>query len=241
MGDDAFGRALMDWVRGGADPEIYERDDGFLDVGAGPELFLAEFGEWPSSERQAVKYVRGRVLDVGCGAGRVSLYLQQRGFDVVGLDASPLATRAARRRGVQQTWCTPIERLSGDIVSFDTIVLFGNNFGVLGSPRQLRTMLAGWAERTPQGARILAESINPYCGGAPAMDRRYYRRNRQQGLLPGMCRLRVRYHGFSTPWFRWLFVSRNEMRSLLRGTGWHVSRTVGSTPRDSYVSILEKG
>ena len=91
MGADAFGRALVDWARGGTDPEIYERDDGFLDIGAGPELFLAEYRNWPSSERQAMRFVRGRVVDVGCGAGRVALYLQHRGFDVVGLDSSPLA------------------------------------------------------------------------------------------------------------------------------------------------------
>jgi SAM-dependent methyltransferase len=237
---DAFGQALIDWTRGGTDAEIYERDDGFVDIGAGPELFLAEFRGWPSAERQAVRYVRGRVLDVGCGAGRVSLYLQQRGFDVVGLDASPLATRASRLRGVTETWCSPIERIAGTVASFNTIVLFGNNFGLLGSPNRLQSLLADWAEWMEPGARILAESINPYCGGAPAIDRDYYRRNREKGFLPGQCRLRVRYHSLVTPWFRWIFVSRSEMRSLLRGTGWHLKAIVGSTPRDSYVGILEK-
>ena len=42
-GDDAFGQALMDWARGGIDPEIYERDDGFLDIGAGHELFPVSY------------------------------------------------------------------------------------------------------------------------------------------------------------------------------------------------------
>jgi SAM-dependent methyltransferase len=240
MGGDAFGQALMDWARGGTDPEIYERDDGFVDIGAGHELFLADFRDWPSSERQAVRYVRGRVIDVGCGAGRVSLYLQQRGFDVIGLDASPLATRASRLRGVKETWCTPIERIAGRVASFDTIVLFGNNFGMLGFPNRLRNVLGIWAAQMAPGARILAESTNPYCGGAPAFDRRYYRRNRERGLMPGQCRLRVRYHRLATPWFQWLFVSRHEMRMLLQGTGWHLSRIFGTTPRDSYVGILEK-
>jgi len=239
-GADAFGRALVDWVRGGSEPEIYERDDGFVDVGAGPELFLAESRHWPSAERQAMRYVRGRVLDVGCGAGRVALHLQQRAVDVVGLDASPLAAQVSRQRGVRKMWCASLARITRSMGSFDTVVLFGNNFGIFGSPEQVRSVLTDWGARMPPGARILAESTNPYLGGAPAMDRSYYLRNKERGLMPGECRLRVRYRDWATPWFRWLFVSRAEMRMLLRGTGWHQSRILGTAPLEPYVSILEK-
>jgi len=43
-------------------------------------------------------------MDVGCGAGRVALELQSRGLDVVGLDESPLASQAAKLRGVHEVW-----------------------------------------------------------------------------------------------------------------------------------------
>ena len=239
-GADAFGRAVMDWARGGTDPEVYERDDGFVDVGAGPDLFLADFPDWPSSERRAMRHVRGRVIDVGCGAGRVALHLQQLGMDVVGLDASPLAARTSRLRGVKQTWCAPVESLTGSIGSFDTIVLFGNNFGMFGSPARLRKVLTAWSNRMVPKARILAQSSNPYGGGAPALDRSYCRLNKARGLMGGQCRLRVRYHSLATPWFPWLFASSNEMRLLVKGTGWHLSRVLGATSRDPYVGVLEK-
>jgi len=73
-GADVFGRALLDWAQGGTVPEIIERDDGFTETGAGHEGYLAEFKDWPSSQRQSIRYVRGRVIDVGCSAGRVALY-----------------------------------------------------------------------------------------------------------------------------------------------------------------------
>ncbi len=240
---DAFGRALADWMRGGTEPEIYERDDGFVDVGAGPELFFAEARHWPGAERQAMRFARGRIIDVGCGAGRVALHLQQRGLDVVGLDSSPLAARISRQRGVRKIQCSPISPLTGSMGSFDsfdTIVLFGNNFGIFGPPHQLRRTLSDWAARSAPGTRILAESTNPYFGGAPAMDRRYYLHNTERGRMPGECRLRVRYRDWATPWFSWLFVSRKEMRSLLRGTGWHQSRILATTPDEPYVAVLEK-
>ena len=237
---DAFGRALMDWTRGGTDPEVYERDDGFVDVGAGHELFVATYQHWPSPERQAMRYVRGRVIDVGCGGGRVALHLQQRGLAVVGLDVSPLAAKATRLRGVNETWCMSIHKLTRHIHSFDTIVLFGNNFGIFGTPQRLQRVLAHWARRMPPKARILAESTSPYGGGAPGIDRNYSQRNRRRGLLPGQTRLRVRYHDWATPWFSWLFVSPPEMRSLLRGTGWHQGRLLATTSGEPYVAVLEK-
>jgi len=239
-GTDVFGRALMDWARGGTAPEIIERDDGLTDLSAGHELYVAQFKDWPSSERRSIRYVRGRVVDVGCGAGRITLYLQQRGFDVVGLDASPLAVRSARLRGVKEAWCLSIDDLTKTIESFDTIVLFGNNFGLFGTPERLRRILRVWARRMNPGARILAESTNPYCGGAPAIDRAYYQRNKQKGLMPGQLRIRSQYRGHVGPWSDWLFVSRKEMRILLKDTGWHQTDVLGGLPSESYVAVLEK-
>lgn len=239
-GPDVFGRALLDWSQGGTDPEIIERDDGFWEFGAGYELYQAPFRHWLAAERASVRYVRGRVIDVGCGAGRVPLYLQQRGFDVVGLDSSALAIRAARRRGVTQAWRLSVDDVAAHIESFDTIVLFGNNFGIFGTPERLRRVLSDWARRTPAGARILAGSANPYCGGAPALTRSYYFQNRNAGRMPGQLRLRVRYRRSVSPWFDWLFVSRREMRAVLEGTGWHQSRILGGPPSEPYVAVLEK-
>jgi hypothetical protein len=134
-----------------------------------------------------------------------------------------------------------IDELPKRIGSFDTIVLFGNNFGLFGTPDRLRRMLSVWARRTNPDARILAQSTNPYCGGAPAFDRTYYQRNKQKGLMPGQLRIRTQYRGYVGAWSNWLFVSRNEMRILLRGTGWHQTKILGGPPSDSYVAVLEKG
>jgi SAM-dependent methyltransferase len=236
---DAFGRALLDWVRGGTDPEVLERDDGFIEIGAGPDVYLASFEDWPVPERQALRYVRGRVVDIGCGAGRVALHLQERGFDVTGIDTSLLAVRASRARGVRRVWRLPIDHLNSGVGSFDTLVLLGNNVGIFGSPQQLRALMTEWSHRTSDRARILAESTNPY-HDAPLLDPGYRRRNRERARLAGQVRLRVRYRDWATPFFEWLFVSPTEMRRLLRGTGWHVRRILGSTKSGPYVAILEK-
>ena len=77
-----------------------ERDDGLIYCGD-PSDYLAPYRRWPSLEKKAMRYVRGRVLDVGCGAGRVALHLQERGQEGACASNSPLAVEVAKRRGVE--------------------------------------------------------------------------------------------------------------------------------------------
>lgn len=241
MGTDAFGIALLEWARGASTPEIIERDDGYMTTGAGPEVYLAPFKDWPVAERQSVRHMGGRVLDVGCGAGRVALHLQQRGVDVVGLDSSRLAVQAAKLRGVDDVWCATTDSLGASMAAFDSVVLFGNNFGIFGTSDRAHSTLQRWAKHTNPRTRLFIESTNAYSGGAPAFDRAYYQRNKARGDMPGQARFRYHYGHHVGSWFPWLFVSRRELRQIIKGTGWREVRVLGEALSEPYVAILEKG
>src|SRR5262245_29730848 len=68
---DAYGQIYQALLEGRSAQEIMERDDGLIYCGD-PADYLAPYRRWPATEKRAMRYVRGRVLDVGCGAGRVS-------------------------------------------------------------------------------------------------------------------------------------------------------------------------
>jgi hypothetical protein len=136
---DAFGQMLLD----GAATEIIERDDGFLDTAK--FLYFAPVTQWPAVERRALRWVRGRVLDAGLGAGRVALELQRRGRSVVGIDISPGAVEVARERGVRDVRLLAFEEVDDSIGQFDTIVMLGNNFGLFGSPSKAGACSGGSA------------------------------------------------------------------------------------------------
>jgi len=133
---DAYGGLIYAHYRGLPSVEIIERDDGWLGVSTGAPSYFAPFEKWPSHQRQAMKHVRGTVLDVGCGAGRVALHLQARGHEVVAIDLSPLAVKTCRLRGVRDARVCPITRVDRRLGEFDTIVMLGNNFGLFGNPRR---------------------------------------------------------------------------------------------------------
>jgi SAM-dependent methyltransferase len=84
-----------------------------------PKLYFAQFKDWRPVERRAIRYVRGRVLDVGCGAGRAMLHLQKRGLEVVGIDNSPAVMEACRLRGATNAHVMPIDRVSLDLGTFE--------------------------------------------------------------------------------------------------------------------------
>jgi cyclopropane fatty-acyl-phospholipid synthase-like methyltransferase len=46
--------------------------------------------------------ITGSVLDIGCGSGDNALFFAQEGFEVWGIDSSPLAIQKARKKGAQR-------------------------------------------------------------------------------------------------------------------------------------------
>src|SRR5919198_3661062 len=237
--EDAYGRLILQYLEEGEGIEIVEREGGFIDASRyGPAAYFFPFRRWPKAERRALRLARGRVLDVGCGAGRVALELQERGHEVVGIDLSPLAVEVARRRGARDVRELPVTKVDRGLGRFDTIVMFGNNFGLMGSQRRAPWLLRRFRSIANEGARILAESVNPYKTDDPA-HLAYHERNRRRGRMAGQLRIRVRYRELATPWFDYLLVSPAECEEILDGTGWRLRRTL---PGDGglYVAVIEK-
>ncbi len=237
---DAFGRMVQDYSRGGQAVELVERDDGFVGSAGSAGRYFAPFDAWPPHEQTALGWARGRVLDIGCGAGRHALHLQEQGLDVVGADISPRAVAVCRERGLQDTRVLDIAQVSRDTGPWDTILLLGANLGLTGSAAGARTLLARLDETCTVGARIIAESRDP--GGiSDPIHTAYQEANERRGRLPGQLTLRIRYKQFVTPWFDYLFVAKQELERLLEGTGWRATRYADEeADAGAYIALIEK-
>jgi SAM-dependent methyltransferase len=234
---DAYGQEIWNCYKGVSTYEIIEREDGLIDIGSALPYFQA-YENWPAHEREAIHRSRDPILDIGCGAGRVALYLQNRGYRVLAIDNSPLAVKVTRLRGVKAARVLSINEIQSLKGRFRTIILYGNNFGLFGGIIEARRLLAAMYRITTPEALIIAAAANPYSTRDP-VHLAYHQRNRDRGRMAGQVRLRVRYRQFRGHWFDYLFASQDEIRSIVEKTGWSI-RDIVKSQGPGFIAILGK-
>lgn len=234
---DAYGQMMLDHLRDGSGYEVVEHDDGFVGIGAGPRLYFADFDAWRQTERDAMSFVRGRVLDVGCGAGRFMRWLQARGHDVVGIDVSPGAVEACRAQGLEQTHLLSVARVSRTLGTFETVLLLGGNLALLGSRDQARRNLVRLRSVVQPGARLLGANRDVTTSTDPHVQDRVGH-NRAVDRFSGEHRSRIRYKNFATPYFTSARMSVAELTQLIAGTGWSLTDVL-DRGEGIYIAALE--
>ena len=123
------------------------RDDGHITEDEGI-TYLADISEWDHAERMAIREVEGPVLDIGCGAGRVGLYLQRKRIEYTGIDISPLAVEASKLNGLNDVHVMSAAEINLNRDDYQSIVMFGNNFGIMGDEEKTIDMLKGFYKIT---------------------------------------------------------------------------------------------
>ena len=236
---DAFGHEIYDYLKnsGGAE-EIIERNDRYIDTSGGPKAYFAEYKDWTPAEKKAMRYAKGRALDIGSGAGRCCLYLQRMGLEVTAIDNSPLAIEACKLRGVKDARVIPISQMDSTLGVFDTFLMMGNNFGLFGSFLGAKRLLKKLYRITTRNGRIITSSRDVYKTQDPS-HLAYQDSNREKGRMSGQVRIRVRYKQYIGPWFDYLMVSKTEMGNILDGTGWRVNKYLDHN-ESQYIAIIDK-
>jgi len=124
---DLFGQALLDFQKGKFTEDIITStnisDDDSLPI----TYLFRTFKEMPKLEQKALKLAKGKILDVGCGAGSHSLYLQEKGFQLKSIDISQGAIEVCKLRGLKNV---EVKNILDETETFDTILLLMNGTGI---------------------------------------------------------------------------------------------------------------
>lgn len=154
---DPMGSAISDYYKNGRAAHLrvlssmFEEDEMPI-----AHLFRSE-QEMPQLEKRALTLVRGRVLDVGAGAGCHALALQEHGFEVKAIDVSLLSCDVMKARGIEDVEC--VNLFDTQLQSkFDTILLLMNGTGIAGKLSRLPLLLNRLKELMAEGAQILIDS-----------------------------------------------------------------------------------
>lgn len=125
---DLFGKAILDFQTNNS-PEDIITETNISDADEMSVAYLfRNYNEMPKLEQKALQLAKGKVLDVGCGAGSHSLHLQEKGFEVTSIDISENAIKACQLRGLKNAKAQNILDLENE--KFDTILLLMNGTGI---------------------------------------------------------------------------------------------------------------
>lgn len=155
--EDPMGAAIRDYFRQGKSAQLKVLSSLFDDDEMPVAHLFRSYHEMPPLEQRALNEARGKVLDVGAGAGCHALALQERGLDVTAVDISPLSCETMKERGVANVECVNIfnQRFQE---RFDTLLLLMNGTGIAGKLSRLPQLLSRLKQLMNPSAQILIDS-----------------------------------------------------------------------------------
>ncbi len=212
---DLFGKAILDYQTGN-DPEdlITETTISEADEMSVAYLFR-DYKDMPKIEQKALQLSKGKILDVGCGAGSHSLYLQnEKQLEVMSIDISANAIQACQLRGIKNAKICDVMALENE--TFDTVLLLMNGTGIFGKLNQTAAYLQKLKSLLNPGGQILIDSSDIIYmfdededGGHWIPSDSYY----------GELVFTVTYKGEQEVPFPWLYLDFNTLRNAAHANG----------------------
>lgn len=154
---DLFGKAILDFQTNNTPEDlITETSISEADEMSVAYLFRS-YEEMPAMEQTALRLAKGKTLDVGCGAGSHSLYLQdEKKLNVTAIDISPNAIKACQLRGIAKARVQNVMTIENE--KFDTILLMMNGAGMCGRLKKLGEFLSKLKTLLNENGQILVDS-----------------------------------------------------------------------------------
>lgn len=201
---DVIGNALLDYYHGNYSEDIITETNISEEDELPISYLFRAFETMPKIEQKALKLAKGEVLDVGCGAGSHALYLQEKGFNVMGIDTSEGAIEVCKLRGLENA--KNIELLKLENEKFDTILLLMNGTGIFQNLENASKYLQHLKKLLNTNGQILIDSS----------DLQYMYDTTEEGgiMVPadhyyGELEFTMRYKKMKSAPFEWLYLDES--------------------------------
>lgn len=206
------GEAILDYHRGNSGHLIGLQINGSPDEPMDPAIFFRTFNKMKKYEKLALGNCKGRILDVGAGAGCHSLVLAKRHFEVSAVESCESAATVAKERGVKDVRRVPIIEVKDE--KFDTILLLMNGFGLGGTVEGTKRMLRHLKSLLSPGGQIIGDSTDILyhlvdAGNPDPGDKHYY----------GEVEFQLTYKGKSSKPFDWVYFDPVTLENLVKSIG----------------------
>ncbi len=233
MNKDPLGTALMDYISGNKREFIKVRSSLGEEDNLWVKQFFRTYLEMPEVERMALKYCKGRILDVGAGAGAHSHYLKSKGLDVFPIDISEGAVKVMKERDLDTARMIDFFKLKSE--KYDTILMLMNGIGITGKLKNLELFFQKVRELlTPDGILIFDSSDIIYMFedeiGNFELDHKHYY---------GEVKYTMSYKNIVGEPFDWLFIDYNTFKSIAEKNNFH-TQILSKQSNNAYTCMCYK-
>lgn len=212
---DLFGKAILDFQTKNSPENIITETTISEEDEMSVDYLFRSYAEMPLLEQKALELAKGKILDVGCGAGSHGLYLQnERNLDVTSIDISANAIQACQLRGLKNTRVQDVLDIENE--TFDTITLLMNGTGIFGTIKNTPKFLQKLKSLLKENGQILIDSSDiiymfdkDQDGGKWLPSNGYY----------GELEFNITYKGEKEKSFPWLYLDYNTLQNAAHDNG----------------------
>lgn len=212
--------ALFDYLNGDHSATIIQYDPD----GTSAEFHVAMLFREPTmfypGEIEALELCKGRVLEVGAGAGSHALALQERGIEVCAIDIESDLVETMRCRGVKNARCIDFFDLKDG--PFDTILTLENGIGFVGKIEMLSTFFDKASRLLAPGGKVLTD-LSFMMSEKNSIDLNQNRALPKFDRYVVTKKLQYEYKGKKSSAFEWLFIDPESLIEYAMRAGWHAS------------------
>lgn len=193
------------------------------------------FKEMPALEQTALQQCRGKILDIGAGAGSHALWLQEQKLEVTALEISPAACAVMQQRGVKNILQEDFFALTEED-KYDTLLMLMNGIGIVGTTDRLKEFFNVARKLLKPGGQILVDSS----------DLRYLFLQDDGSILInlndsyyGEVEYRMSYKGQKGRRFPWLFIDDQLLQYHAEKNGFRFERIAEGEHFDYLARLIE--
>ncbi|MDH7444936.1 class I SAM-dependent methyltransferase [Aquimarina sp. 2201CG14-23] len=212
---DIFGEAIKDFYHKKYSEDIVVQAPDFDDDRIPIPYLFRSYAEMPSIEQKALDLSYGNVLDVGCGAGSHSIFLQEdRKLDVTAIDISEGAIEICKKRGITNATVQDIFDLRE--VRYDTLLFLMNGSGIIGKLDNIDRFFSHLKNLLKPNGQILIDSSD--ISYLFAEEDGSFWVDASAGYY-GEMQYKLKYKNLESDWFDWLYIDYNTLQNAANAHG----------------------
>ncbi len=205
---DIHGQAILDYYNGETDQSFVLHNSYGAPEEMPIEVFFREPIDFTDLENQAITECRGKILDIGAGAGAMSLLLQGLEFDVTAIENSKGCVEVTKKLGVQKV-------IEGDYRThqekYDTLLLSMNGIGIIGKLKNLHDFVDQAKKLLEPGGQIILDSSD--------ISYLYETQDQRPVHYYGEVSYQYEYKGQKGNWFDWVYIDPETLESEIKKLG----------------------